>query len=49
MEDSYLELEEFDQKLVSLGIPKEGDPAGAGLCEFDQYYVDRFLRIIGEN
>ena len=49
MEDSYLELEEFDQNLVSLGIPKDGDPAGSGLCEFDQYYVDRFLRIIGEN
>ena len=49
MEDSYLELEEFDQKLVSFGIPKDGDPAGSGLCDYDQYYVDRFLRIIGEN
>ena len=48
-EDSYLELEEFDQKLESLGIPKEGNPDGAGLCDMDQYYVDRFLRIIGEN
>lgn len=49
MEDSYLELEEFDQKLVSLGIPKKGNPDGSGLCNYDQYYVDRFLRIIGEN
>jgi len=48
-EDTYLELEEFDQKLVTLGIPKEGNPAGSGLCDYDDYYVDRFLRIIGEN
>lgn len=48
-EDAYLELEEFDQKLESLGIPKEGNPDGAGLCDMDQYYVERFLRIIGED
>jgi len=48
-EDSYLELEEFDQKLESLEIPKEGNPDGAGLCDMDQCYVDRFLRIISEN
>ncbi len=48
-EDTYLELEEFDQKLESLGIPKEGNPDGSSLCDYDDYYVERFLRIIGEN
>lgn len=45
-EHTYLELEEFDQALVELGIPKEGDKKGWENCDFDQEYVDRFLRII---
>lgn len=45
-EDSYLELEEFDQKLVNLKIPKTSDKKGYENCDYDQQYVDRFLRII---
>lgn len=45
-EHSYLELEEFDQALVELGIPKEADKTGWENCDFDKEYVDRFLRII---
>ncbi len=45
-EHTYLELEEFDQALVELGIPKEADKEGWENCDFDQEYVDRFLRII---
>lgn len=45
-EHTYLELEEFDQALVELGIPKEADKKGWENCDFDQEYVDRFLRII---
>jgi len=45
-EHSYLELEEFDQALVALGIPKEADKKGWENCDFDKEYVDRFLRII---
>lgn len=45
-EHTYLELEEFDQALVGLGIPKEADKKGWKNCDFDQEYVNRFLRII---
>lgn len=45
-EDTYLELEEFDQKLVELGIPKTTRKEGSEKCFLDQRYVDRFLRII---
>lgn len=45
-EHTYLELEEFDQALVKLGIPKEADKTGWENCDFDQEYIDRFLRII---
>lgn len=45
-QDSYLELEEFDQKLMELGIPKESDESNWEACDMDQVYVDRFLRII---
>ena len=45
-EHTYLELEEFDQALVELGIPKEADKEGWEYCDFDKEYVDRFLRII---
>lgn len=46
MEHTYLEIEEFDQVLVELGIAKEADKEGWENCDFDQEYVDRFLRII---
>lgn len=45
-EHTYLELEEFDQILVDLGVPKEADKTGWENCDFDKEYVDRFLRII---
>ncbi len=45
-EHTYLELEEFDQALVELGIPKKADKKGWENCDFDKEYVDRFLRII---
>ena len=45
-EHTYLELEEFDQALVGLGIPKKADKEGWKNCNLDQEYVDRFLRII---
>ena len=44
--DTYLELEEFDQALMVLGIPKDASEEGYENCDFDQEYVERFLRII---
>ncbi len=45
-EHAYLELEEFDQALVALGIPKEAEKTGWENCDLDKEFVDRFLRII---
>ena len=45
-EDTYLELEEFDQKLMKLEIVKEGDVSGKQNCMLDPYYVERFCRIV---
>ncbi|MCM1258577.1 MAG: MerR family transcriptional regulator [Roseburia sp.] len=45
-EDTYLELEEFDQRLMQLGADKESDETGFEACDFDKEYVDRFRRII---
>lgn len=45
-EHTYLWFEEFDQKLVEIGIPKEGDATGCEYISMDQEYVDRFVRII---
>lgn len=47
-DDTYLELEEFDAALSSLGIPKYASADGYENCKFDERYVERFLRIIGE-
>lgn len=44
--DSYLELEEFDQALVRLGINKKSDEKGYESCILDKQFVERFLRII---
>lgn len=43
--DTYLELEEFDNALSELNIPKESSSDGHEDCKFDQIYVERFLRI----
>ena len=48
-EDYYLTLEELDQELKSMGIPKESSSAGHTFCDYDAQYVEGFLRIIGEN
>nr|MDE6567520.1 V-type ATPase subunit a family protein [Lachnospiraceae bacterium] len=45
-EDTYLELEEFDQRLMQFGVDKESDETGYEACDFDKEYVDRFRRII---
>ncbi|MBQ8519337.1 MAG: MerR family transcriptional regulator [Agathobacter sp.] len=45
-EHTYLWYEEFDQKLVDLGIPKQGDITGYENLSLDQEYIDRFIRII---
>lgn len=44
--DTYLELEEFDQRLMALEIEKEGDTSGSQNCRLDTQYVERFCRII---
>lgn len=46
VDDTYLELEEFDQKLISLGIEKEGNTNGSKNCLMESYYIERFCRII---
>ncbi len=46
MEHTYLELEEFDAKLMELGIQKESSDANSEDALLDQEYLDRFLRII---
>lgn len=45
-EHSYLELEEFDAKLMELGVTKESSDKNYNYCDFDKEYVDRFLKII---
>ena len=45
-EHTYLWLEEFDQKLVELGIPKISDSTGYEMIEMDEEYVERFHRIL---
>lgn len=45
-EDSYLELEEFDEKLMALGVEKVGDERYSKDAILDERYVQRFLRII---
>lgn len=44
--DTYLELEEFDSKVMSYGVQKEGSTEYSDRCDMDQVYVDRFIRII---
>ena len=47
VDDTYLELEDFDQNLVQLGVSKSSSSEGYENCDLDKKYVDRFLRIIG--
>ena len=45
-DNTYLELEEFDQKIMKYGAIKESSTENYEDCFMDQEYVDRFLRII---
>lgn len=45
-DDSYIELEEFDEELMKLGISKTSSDKNYEKCIMDQRYIDRFLRII---
>ena len=46
MDETYLELEDFDRRLVLLGIPKQASDEGWEACGLDSEYVERFRRII---
>lgn len=45
-DETYLELEEFDRRLSSLGVPKQSSEKGWEACDLDPEYVERFRRII---
>lgn len=45
-DDTYIELEEFDRRLMNLGILKESSAEGSQYNELDSHYLKRFLRII---
>lgn len=45
-EHTYLELEEFDENLVKLDIPKESSLENSKYCSLDEEYCDRFKKII---
>ncbi len=47
--DTYLELEEFDKKLMKNNIKKISDDKYAYACDLDKEYCDRFIRIINNN
>ncbi|HFU4059949.1 TPA: MerR family transcriptional regulator [Streptococcus suis] len=44
--DSYIELEEFDQRLMNMGISKESSAEGSQYNDLDAHYLERFLRIV---
>ncbi|NQN69186.1 MerR family transcriptional regulator [Streptococcus suis] len=44
--DGYIELEEFDRRLMNLGIPKESSIEGSQYNELDPHYLKRFLQIV---
>ncbi|WP_105207524.1 MerR family transcriptional regulator [Streptococcus suis] len=44
--DSYIELEEFDQRLMNLVIPKESSAEGSQYNDLDAHFLGRFLRIV---
>ncbi|HEM5208723.1 TPA: MerR family transcriptional regulator [Streptococcus suis] len=45
-DDTYIELEEFDRRLMNLGIPKESSTEGSQYNELDSHYLKRFLQIV---
>lgn len=45
-DDAYIELEEFDQHLVTVGIAKESSSEGSQYNDLDSRFLERFLRII---
>ena len=45
-DDTYIELEEFDRRLMNLGIPKESSTEGSQYNDLDSHYLERFLRIV---
>ncbi|WP_105147452.1 MerR family transcriptional regulator [Streptococcus suis] len=45
-DDTYIELEEFDRRLMNLGIPKESSTEDSQYNELDPHYLERFLRIV---
>ncbi|HEL2402435.1 TPA: MerR family transcriptional regulator [Streptococcus suis] len=45
-DDTYIELEEFDQRLMNLGISKESSAEGSQYNELDEHFLERFLRIV---
>ncbi|HEL2297945.1 TPA: MerR family transcriptional regulator [Streptococcus suis] len=45
-DDTYIELEEFDRRLMNLGIPKESSTEGSQYNDLDPHYLKRFLRIV---
>lgn len=45
-DDTYIELEEFDRRLMNLGIPKESSAEGSQYNDLDAHYLKRFLRIV---
>lgn len=47
--DTYIELEEFNQQLMKLDIAKESSKEGSQYSDLDSYYVERFLRIVDNN
>ncbi len=44
--DTYLELEIFDDLIMKTGVEKKSSSDNSQFCDFDQRYIDRFLRII---
>lgn len=45
-EDTYLELEIFDDLIMKNDVEKNSSSDNSQYCDFDQRYIDRFLRII---
>ncbi|HFR3797429.1 TPA: MerR family transcriptional regulator [Streptococcus suis] len=47
-DDTYLELEEFDRRLMNLGIPKESSTEGSQYNDLDSHYLERFFANSGK-
>ncbi|HFU4000363.1 TPA: MerR family transcriptional regulator [Streptococcus suis] len=45
-DDTYIELEELDQRLMNLDIPKESSAEGSQYNDLDAHFIERFLRIV---